>query len=282
MVEIVRSGDVEFDVQSPITLKDGSVLYSVGENQIAKIFTKKQIEKYGKELETKLRYPEVVPGVILPNSIIYTSEGMIGYTMNHYKGGNDKRVESSLDYSYRMNLFRLADKYKRLETLVKNASDDVVFPFLLDRSNMVYDNKGKLYVTNYDRVQIGSHKSFGRTRVLGELVESEEKYYDPEKELYTKNLDIRSLYQYYLKVAFDINLGDIIHGVDFCKEMCDLEDKLNEIGLPDYIKRKIYDLFLTNTPNEYLGDDVWKLAEEYELVRSGTDSSLKLTLEKRN
>ena len=36
MVEIVRSGDVEFDVQSPVTLKDGSVLYSVGENQIAK------------------------------------------------------------------------------------------------------------------------------------------------------------------------------------------------------------------------------------------------------
>ena len=138
-----------------------------------------------------------------------------------------------------------------LEKLVKEASDDIVFPCLLDREDMIVDKKGKINFINYDNIQVGRQKSLEVSDKLGDAIAYYNKY--KENGLYTKQLDIRSLIIYYYQIMF---------GVDIVNDRVDLE-KL--IGGDEELERKTRLIFDDIDENEYIGKDVLRIADSYEL-----------------
>lgn len=250
----IYSNQLDLDVQTrPRFSKNGGIIYRSNDGGYIKVYSSSKdfITKVRKDLVEKLLFPTEIKGVSKPDKLVYVHDNFIGFTMNKIDGVNDIEYEETMNMDVKDNIHRLAQKYIELEKLVKEASDDIVFPCLLDREDMIVDKKGKINFINYDNIQVGKQKSLDVSDKLGEAI----MYYDKYREngLYTKQLDIRSLVIYYYQIMF---------GVDIVNDTLDLE-KL--IGGDKELARKTRLIFDDTDENEYIGEDVLRIADSYEL-----------------
>ena len=262
---IVKSCDL-FDkyVAGPVRTSDGFLLYRKNRNRIIRIFPRDIIASRGKELDKRIEEAAPISGVIMPEDRVFTSEGLIGYTMEKPRGLNDIQYENSLSPKARHSLYRIAEKYLELERIVREAGDDVVFPNLLDRSNIFVGEDGKPIIVNYDKIQVGDSKAVGTSRSLGDHIDEIGKYHNGE--LFTKQLDIRSLIIYYFQMTLNINVGKIL------KDYTDnglyvFNETLKHHGITNLdLQDKIWAIFNSRLDNEYLGKDVLWIADNYVLA----------------
>ena len=263
-MEIIKSCELDINLQAePRKTKDGSTLFTATDGELIKIYNSSVLGEYRKDLVEKLSNPSDIPYIVKPNRLVYVSEGFIGYTMDKVDGKNDIEYEEGLEGSVRNNLYRIAEKYIKLERMVKD-NPNVVFPGLLNREELIVDKTGKIHLIGYDNLQIDGYKSIRRSSNLGSISDNTSKYF--ENGMYTKELDIRSLTLYYLELAFGIDPNSIFNTSDISRALG------NEDGYKDVLKK----IMLINDPkekNEYLGNDVFAIASAYELIKDDSKTS---------
>ena len=102
------------------------------------------------------------------------------------------------------------------------------------------------------------------------------KYFDFETGLFTKEINIRSAIFLYFVDVFGINLASVNRINPYTGQMVTLDEIFSIINLQDVdIQQKVWKLYQTYIPNEFLGDDIYKLAEQYKLVELFPNAPIK-------
>lgn len=264
---VIRSCDVDIDLRTPVKTEDDGLLYKTVDNKkLVRIISRSERDGFQKEIFEKLLEPKEIRGVVTPSNIMVVHNDIIGYTMDNITGVDDITYEEKLDSSVKNNLHRIAHKYQELESIVKDAGRDVVFPSLLDRKCMIIDKQEKINLINYDDIQIENQRALSRSKALSNdkgVVSPAEKYYrEPSLKssgpLYTKELDKRSLIQYFLLLAFNLDISQMPYQT-ICK------DALGGNEYDETLYKKIMTIY-SSLPTEYIGEDVKRIADEYNLV----------------
>lgn len=263
--DLIRTKEKELyrsDLSNVMKLKDGSVIKIMNPGYI------ELLKNAGINLEDKILDSENIslsPRIIKPTSAIYIKDFFIGYQMDEGKGVDLNKFGQSLTINEKGDLNLYANIYSRIENIVKN-SPNVVFPDLATFNNILIDSSNCPSLCDYDSFQIGKHQTGNISSSLGS-----QRQYDIEKyrqgDYFTKELDKKSLITLYFYMTFGIDLGVVgeynpIFGgritLDYFFDMINLQDS--------NIINKTYKTFNDKESNEYLGDDVFKLAEENKLI----------------
>ena len=274
-MENIKACDLSIDLRDPVRTRDNCLLYKTTDNKIVKIFSKEVLDRWGKEVKHILSDPRDIEGVVKPsNFVLLGNEDLAGYSMDNISGENDIVYEERLDDQTRNNLYRVAQKYKELEDIVKNAGNDVIFPCLLDRESIIHDEKGKIKLINYDNLQVGSYTPISvNPKVLkkdgwaGEL----SKYYNPigclyddDGPVYTKELDKKSLICYFLDSVLGINTTVALDPHSYHYWI--LKEALGGNDCDEILLEKIISVNSSKYSNPYISEDIQRIAENYTLV----------------
>ena len=172
-------------------------------------------------------------------------------------------------YADIFNLLSYAKLHSQIEGNIKEGNNlGLVFPDLCTTENIIISKDGKVFFIDYDGLQIGNMPAIGYSDFLGTPKQVlTPKYYDEKTDLFTKELDIKSAIFLYFIDTFSVNLSTVgtinpLNGrtvtLDFVFQTINLQD-------PD-IQHKVWLLFQEDKPNEFLGDSIYKLAENHMLV----------------
>ena len=160
-----------------------------------------------------------------------------------------------------------ADEHMKLESIVKRGNDaGIVFPDLCTCDNIFIDSSGNMNFIDYDGLQVGNHI----TPILSTSLGRQEqylcsKYY--KNGLFTPELDKKSLIILYFLTAFNINLGKVGMINPANNDEVTLDFVFESIGLDDYdIQDKVWKCLQSKYKNEFLGDDVYHIADYYDMI----------------
>ncbi len=274
-MERIKSCELLIDLQRrPDKTRTGCLLYRTFDNKFVKIFSGDVTKEEKKTIIKNVSKPIDIEGVVKPSRFVVAGrDEIIGYTMDNISGQNDITYESKLEGSVKNNLHRIASKYQQLESIVKNAGEDIVFPCLPDRDSIIIDEHGKIRLVNYENIQVGDsmpgvHPLLidSRAGISGSFT----KYYNTDGisnggswPIFKKELDKKGLIVYFLtsvfgldvKTALDPNVYNYwlvmeVLGGQNCDQ--DLYDKIMLVNSDD--------------PNEFIGNDIQRIAEKYNLV----------------
>lgn len=205
--------------------------------------------------------------IIIPEVVVYDGSRFIGFIMQHAKGISASIWDNNLTISQRRDLFLYADFYSKLEKIVRS-SEDIVYPDLCTCDNIYVNAKGSdifdLQLGDYDGLQVGRYPSASISSSLGcssQYITSK-KYFD--NNLFKKELDKKSLIMLYFLFTFSVDLNKVGMINPFDGKRVTLDDFFGVIGLDDWdVMDKVWRIFHDNKENEYLGDDVFRIAENY-------------------
>lgn len=194
---------------------------------------------------------------------------------------------SGVDFTdYYENIFDLssyANIHSQIEKNIKCGNKTgIVFPDLCTTENIRITDDGKVYFIDYDGLQIKNMPAVGFSDFLGT---SEDvlsgKYYDYKSGLFTKELDIKSAIFLYFVDVFGINLSAVNQINPYTGNIVTLDEIFSIINLDDVdVKQKVWKIFQPSLPNEFLGEDLYRLAEKYKLVLPVPDAPIKILVKK--
>lgn len=247
-----------------VTRGTGSTIIEISNGEILKVFDLpflKFISANGINLERKVLDSERVvlhQDILKPTSIVYYNSTFVGYIMEKACGISLNDYDSRLSMNERKDLFNYAEIYKKIEDIVK-FSDNVVFPDLCTIDNIFIDSFKKIKFIDYDGLQFLNHEPLCISTTLGD-----QNQYDTPKyrsgNYFTKELDKKSLIMFYFLFTLNINLNKVERIMSF-------DELFYQIGLKDYdLMNKVWNVFYGKGENEYLGDDVFKIAQDYNMI----------------
>lgn len=213
-----------------------------------------------------------------PTIMLEDEEIVSAYLMPNIQG-----VDFTDYYENIFDLTSYAKIHSQIQDNIKSGNDvGIVFPDLCTTENIRVTSNHEIFFIDYDSLQIKNMPAVGFSSDLGTPdAIMNEKYYDSELDLFTNNLDIRSsIFLYFLDV-FGVNLSKvgIINPATF--QRVTLDDIFSLINLDDYdVQQKVWKLFQPSIPNEFLGDDVYKLANKYDLVMTSPELQIKRLIKK--
>ncbi len=248
-------------------------IYKLKNGDILKIFHPFILDLYKKsnlKLEEKIisaKPFKTVPEIIVPKISVYDDNQFIGYTCKEATGIDYNSYDDTLSENEFHNLNRYAKEYEKLEDIIKRGNKEkIVFPDFCTCDNIFIDKKGNFSLIDYDGLQIGDFI----TPVLSSSLGNQEQYncfkYQ-RNNLFTPEIDKKSLITLYFLSAFnvDINKAETLNPIT--REIVTLDDIFEMIGLDDYdVQNKVWKLFQDNKQNEFLGEDVFRIAENYDLL----------------
>lgn len=242
-------------------------------NKILKIFNPLYItlnKITGCDIERKILLSETLslPNTIIkPFEIVYDENGnFIGYTMFGASGINFNHYNDCLSEKEKGDLYNFGKIQQNLEKAISQ-TPEIVYPDLCTCDNIFIDKKRRIQLLDYDGFQIKDQKTGTISTTLGdhETYIDSKKYYN--NGLFTKELDVKSLIYLYFLYTFNTNLGKVGEFVPFSKEKITLDYIFNTLNLDnDDIKQKVWYLFQEDYRNEYLGEDVFVIAENYDMI----------------
>ena len=162
-----------------------------------------------------------------------------------------------------------------------------MFPDFSNYDNLIVSNKKltkrKLTLIDYEGIQIANHPATDVSKLLVPFSPHKTKLiFTPKyinKLFFTQELNIYSEYALFFADLLNISIAEF--GIDTTYENRTLEDFFKIIGLKDYdLQNKIWKLFQQNEKNEFLGDDKYKLLEEYN-IQSIKGTNIKRLIKKR-
>ncbi len=202
------------------------------------------------------------------------SDGIVNsYTMPYIPG-----VDFTDYYENISDLMSYANIHSQIENNIKEGHKlGIVFPDLCTTENIRITDEGKVVFIDYDGLQIKEIPAVGFSDLLGTPEEVlSEKYYDFETGLFTKEIDIKSAIFLYFVDVFRINLASVNRMNPYTRKIVTLDEVFSIINLQDVdIQQKVWRLYQTSIPNEFLGDDIYKLAEKYKLVELFPNAPIK-------
>lgn len=282
----------EYDFRNSIKISETpmSAVFRLNNGSILKIYNPDFIylqKKIGVDVEAKIldAVPlKMSPEILIPTSAVYTKDGTFaGYIMPSANGIDYNSYDAGLTISQRKNLSKYADVHHKLESVLRR-NTDIVFPDFCTCDNIFIDRNGKIQFIDYDGLQVGKHKSISVSSSIGGGAGLTSKYYT--KNMYfTKELDKKSsIFLYYL-TAFNIDLNKVGTLNPFTGQLITVEDIFQCINLDDPdLCHKTYKIFQDDQANEYLGDDVFRIAEKYDVEiceKSFNNTYLKKLIKKK-
>ena len=209
-------------------------VYQLRDGSYLKIFSPLYLKffdtKDGNLLEDKIldsEYEELTPEIIKPsyacfengefNSYVTLPSGGIDFVQAMYS--TDMRNQFSLKY---FNAF-----YRKLESAVDRANKaGVVFPDLCTEGNIHFTQDGQIKFIDYDGLQIGDRedKLFLSTALGEESQYNITKY--RKNNLYTSELDKKSIIIHYFAYVFGIDLTDVGQINSVTNKVITVEEKL--------------------------------------------------------
>lgn len=255
-----------------ISVSDTSDVYRLGNGSVLKLFQPEVImlsKLVGVDIEGKILAAKPIkssPEILVPTSAIYDdSRNFIGYTMPMAKGVDYNKIEENLTYSQREDLGRYGRIHNKLESIIKK-NQNIVFPDFCTCDNIFIDDKENIKFIDYDGLQVDKFKSLSTSTSLGDFNSYNNSKYIDNSGLFTKELDKKSLIILYFLSAFNINLNRVGSRIPGTSVDVTLDMVFEYINLDDPdICHKVWKLFNDKENNEYLGDDVFNLADKYEM-----------------
>lgn len=208
-----------------------------------------------------------VPEIIVPKMAVYNQdEHFMGTIMERANGIDFNEYDKNLSIDERKDLYKYAKCYLKLEDIVKRANGQgIVFPDLCTVDNIYIDEKGNFQLIDYDGIQINDNV----VDVISSSLGNQMQYFNPKYmrgNLFTPNLDKKSLAILYFYDTFNVPLNSVGNYHPYLEKNITLDDIFEQINLEnDDMKHKIWKLFINNVDNEFLGNTVLDLAEQYEL-----------------
>ena len=194
--------------------------------------------------------------IVLPSSIVYSGKYFAGYLMPYFDG-----ISIYDCHKCYVSPYRLMETYHKLENIIKKC-DNIVFPDLLTEGNILISDDLEIKLIDFDGIQVGDYSTPIFSRNMGDkCIYDGTKYKD--NNLYTKQLDIKSLIYLYMKFLLGVDMGylDKFEGIRQ-KEI--LNCFINDLGIDnDNLVSKIFALYDDNKENIYLGDTVDEIYENY-------------------
>lgn len=216
-------------------------------------------------------YRKLPDSIKRPEVAVYNGDCFWGEISSAAKGVSYGVWEQQLNDEQLTDLGMYADVYSGLEGIVKS-TPDIIYPDICSYDNIfISDNGKRVELIDYEGLQVGDYPSFSMSSALGdsEFYDSSKKYCSRVNgimPLYTKELDKRSLIFFYFRTVFNIDLRLVDqYGID-------LDTFFNAINLNDQdVTHKVWKLFQENEENEWLDNDVFRIAEDYKMkvLRNG-------------
>ncbi|MEE3342669.1 MAG: hypothetical protein VZS44_01095 [Bacilli bacterium] len=226
-----------------------------------------------------------VKEIIVPNGAVYNNNSFVGYTMPKAKGVDYNEKERSLSLEDRENLKQYVFWHLKLEDIIRRANkENVVFPDLLTCDNIFFHDNNFSFI-DYDGIQINDNKVLSISSSLGNPAQYYNKKYMKEMEIFTDELDKKSLIVLFFLTAFNINLANVGEINPYTGEVITLDQIFQILGLEDYdIMNKVWKLFSLKDKNEFLDKDLYRLIDNYDLrvigKVSGSDCYVKKLFKK--
>ena len=239
---------------------DGN-LYRLSDGSILKLFNAVYLDSYKRQnidLKEKMLQVETIhhPRIIVPDKMCCMDDDVVGYIRRDVSGRSFTEFFSSESDNDKVNLYRYALIHHNLESVVEECSD-IVFPCLCDETGIYLEQDFKPYFVNFEELQHGTFRAGRVSKKLGLRTDSNDSRYLSDG-LFTKNLDkMSSIYLYFLN-TFNVDLSKI--------DSTSVGEVFNRLGLKDDdICHKVWSLFDKDYDNDFLGDDVFRIAEEYDM-----------------
>lgn len=241
---------------------DGN-LYRLSDGSILKLFNAVYLDSYKRQnidLKEKMLQVENIhhPRIIVPDRMCCMDDDVVGYIRRDVSGRSFTEFFSNESDNDKVNLYRYALIHHNLESVVEECSD-IVFPCLCDETGIYLEQDFKPYFVNFEELQHGTFRAGRVSKKLGLRTDSNDSRYLSDG-LFTKNLDkMSSIYLYFLN-TFNVDLSKI--------DSTSVGEVFNRLGLKDDdICHKVWSLFDKDydNVNDFLGDDVFRIAEEYEM-----------------
>ena len=262
---IIKVGETE--------TKTAVIYYLPRTNQILKFFRPEYLfllKINGIDMEEKILISETLnmsSEIIKPTGIVYDNNGnFIAYTMPYQKEKNYNQWENDLTLADRENLQKYAKIHCNLEKIVK-ASPDIVMPDLCSCDNILAGPDDTIKLIDYDGLQTKHIPTPSISSSLGDQLQyvNSPKYY--QNKLFTKELDKKSLIILYFFNVFNVDLNKIGTYNPFTKRPVSLEEIFYQLNLFDYdFNHKVWKLFNEKEPNDYLGKDMFRIADKYNMI----------------
>ena len=239
---------------------DGN-LYRLSDGSILKLFNAVYLDSYKRQnidLKEKMLQVENIhhPRIIVPDKMCCMDDDVAGYIRRDVSGRSFTEFFSNESDNDKVNLYRYALIHHNLESVVEECSD-IVFPCLCDETGIYLEQDFKPYFVNFEELQHGTFRAGRVSKKLGLKTDSNDSRYLSDG-LFTKNLDkMSSIYLYFLN-TFNVDLSKF--------DSTSVGEVFNRLGLKDDdICHKVWSLFDKDYDNDFLGDDVFRIAEEYEM-----------------
>ncbi len=202
-----------------------------------------------------------------PEELIYMHNKFIGYTSKKFEGITlFTYLYDFLEYGKSYNIDLLAFIFKDLEDIVARANKEgIVMPDLGGLNNFFVTKNGLRYI-DFGGLQIGDKRTEDYSSLLVgknwlELFDNP-KYYNKDY-LFTSELDKKSLIYLFFSIAFKIKLKLVkdLHKKEIIVNLFK-EHNINDGKL----MYKVWLLSQEDHPNEFIADDIRRIAKDYKIV----------------
>ncbi|HIT22234.1 MAG TPA: hypothetical protein IAB56_04625 [Candidatus Scybalousia intestinigallinarum] len=261
-----------------------AVVIQLSSGELLKILDHELLEMLfytGFDLEERLNEVNNLTGFTnfsLPTRKLECNGIVNSYTMPYIPG-----VDFTDYYENIFDLLSYAKIHAQIENNIKEGNKyGIVFPDLCTTENIRVTEEGKVVFIDYDGLQIKNMPAVGFSDFLGtpeEVLKS--KYYDFKTGLFTKEIDIKSAIFLYFVDVFGINLASVNRINPQNGQRITLDKIFSIINLQDAnIQQKVWKVFQSSIPNEFLGEDLYRLAERYRLVALYPNAEIKRLVKK--
>ena len=216
--------DMEIYSLKPLYNGKNSIVRQLSPNEVLKIIsenilrvskgisnTSKSIIERNVLYANRYEFPEVF---YTPTGAVYTESGFVGYTQEYFKGQNIiDYYESLFPENGTYTFDGLLEPYIKLNDALKN-TPMIVCPDIATSGNVLVDENDYVAITDYAGLQIGKRPStdiscqlISQHKIIQDQVQDNlefSKYMN--KDLFTKELDKRSLLIMFLRDIFNIDL----------------------------------------------------------------------------
>lgn len=224
----------------------------------------------GDDIEAKILDAKPIAGspeILTPTSAVYSENGLfVGYIMPRAKGINYNERDDKLTIKQREDLATYARIHSKLEQiLIKNPN--IVFPDICTCENIFISDKEQIQLIDYDGLQVGKYRTSSLSTSVGTINEYvDNSKYMTKDNLFTKELDKKSSIILYFLSAFNIDLGRVGNAYLPNGKLITLDDVFSCINLDDQdVCHKVWKLFQDNESNDFLEEDVLRIADTYDL-----------------
>ena len=270
MIKSVQVRDL--NIEKALGNGGASRTFLTSDGSVLKIFNPMVFVFYGASgtnLEKKIINSSPVKGVpeiVTPKLAVYSGNDFIGYTSKYVKGLSYNEFDDTLSIKERQDLRMYASMHHKLESIVQRGNRaGIVFPDLCSCDNIIIKNDNSIRIIDYDGLQIGKYRTINISSSLGNQEKVMTSKYQKDM-LFNPNLDKKSLINLYFLDAFNINLETVGMFNPFTRLYVRLDDIFNTIGLDDDgVKHKVWKCFQDDKDNEFLGSDVDRIADKYDL-----------------